>query len=181
MPEICLQAARIVAGIGQGIASAMAQHVRNVAAYPPRPGSSRRAFRQPNTTLPSGSQWLHEIRHDGFRIIARKIDGRVRLYSRPGHDLTRRFPLIVEALRRLRSRSCFIDGEAVVVATTASRRSTVSATDVMWRREPLPRIVVLSLSARIPEFACEFDDLHRCRNVRAGTSLQMSPPGGRPS
>jgi hypothetical protein len=35
MPEICLQAARIVAGIGQGIASAMAQHVRNVAAYPP--------------------------------------------------------------------------------------------------------------------------------------------------
>jgi bifunctional non-homologous end joining protein LigD len=66
------------------------------------------------TTLPSGSRWLHEIRHDGFRIIARKIDGRVRLYSRPGHDLTRRFPLIVEALRRLRSRSCFIDGEAVV-------------------------------------------------------------------
>jgi len=36
-------------------------------------------------------------------------------------------------------------------------------------------------SARIPEFACEFEDLHRCRNVRAGTSLQMSPPGGRPS
>jgi ATP-dependent DNA ligase len=113
MPEICLQAARIVAGIGQGIASAMAQHVRNVAAYPP--GRVHRAVpSDKTTTLPSGSQWLHEIRHDGFRIIARKIDGRVRLYSRPGHDLTRRFPLIVEALRRLRSRSCFIDGEAVV-------------------------------------------------------------------
>jgi ABC transporter substrate binding protein/ATP dependent DNA ligase domain len=37
----------------------------------------------------------------------------VRLYSRPGHDLTKRFPLIVEALARLRSRSCVIDGEAV--------------------------------------------------------------------
>jgi bifunctional non-homologous end joining protein LigD len=37
----------------------------------------------------------------------------VRLYSRPGNDLTRRFPPIVETLARLRSRSCIIDGEAV--------------------------------------------------------------------
>jgi ATP-dependent DNA ligase len=63
--------------------------------------------------LPSGSQWLHEIKHDGFRIIARKDGEQVRLYSRPGNDLTRRFPLIVETLARLRSRSCIIDGEAV--------------------------------------------------------------------
>jgi bifunctional non-homologous end joining protein LigD len=63
--------------------------------------------------LPSGGQWLHEIKHDGFRIIARKNGDRVRLYSRPGNDLTYRFPLIVEALARLRSRSCIIDGEAV--------------------------------------------------------------------
>jgi len=38
---------------------------------------------------------------------------RVRLYSRPGNDLTRRFPLIAKTLARLRSRSCIIDGEAV--------------------------------------------------------------------
>jgi bifunctional non-homologous end joining protein LigD len=65
------------------------------------------------TQLPSGGQWLHEIKHDGFRIIARKSNGPVRLYSRPGNDFTRRFPLIVEALERLRSRACIIDGEAV--------------------------------------------------------------------
>jgi ATP-dependent DNA ligase len=63
--------------------------------------------------LPSGSQWLHEIKHDGFRVIARKEGPRVRLYSRPGNDLTYRFPLIVESFARLRSRSCIIDGEAV--------------------------------------------------------------------
>src|SRR5262249_59925124 len=53
--------------------------------------------------LPSGSQWLHEIKHDGFRITARKNGAQVRLYRRPGNDLTRRFPLIVETLARLRS------------------------------------------------------------------------------
>jgi bifunctional non-homologous end joining protein LigD len=65
------------------------------------------------TQLPSGGQWLHEIKHDGFRVIARKKGAQVRLYSRPGNDLTHRFPLIVDALARLRSRSCIIDGEAV--------------------------------------------------------------------
>jgi bifunctional non-homologous end joining protein LigD len=59
--------------------------------------------------LPSGSQWLHEIKHDGFRVIARKDGDRVRLYSRPGNDLTHRFPLIADALARLRSRSCMGD------------------------------------------------------------------------
>ena len=64
---------------------------------------------------PGGDAWLHEIKHDGFRVIARKDGERVRLYSRPGKDLTYRFPLIVEALARLRlrSRSCIIDGQAV--------------------------------------------------------------------
>ena len=64
-------------------------------------------------TLPSDGLWLHEIKHDGFRVIARKDGDRLRLYSRPGNDFTRRFPLIVDALARLRSRSCIVDGEAV--------------------------------------------------------------------
>jgi ATP-dependent DNA ligase len=62
---------------------------------------------------PCGEEWVHEIKHDGFRVIARKEGKRVKLYSRPGNDLTYRFPLIVEAIAKLRSRSCIIDGEAV--------------------------------------------------------------------
>jgi bifunctional non-homologous end joining protein LigD len=68
--------------------------------------------------LPSGSEWLHEIKHDGFRVIARKTGAQVKLYSRPGNELTYRFPLIVETLVRLRSRSCIIDGEAVACDET---------------------------------------------------------------
>ena len=40
---------------------------------------------RPTTKLPSGSQWLPDIKHDGFRIIARKKGAQVRLYSRPGN------------------------------------------------------------------------------------------------
>jgi hypothetical protein len=58
---------------------------------------------------PSGREWQHEIKFYGFRVIARKEGKRVRLYSRPGNDLTYRFPLIVEALARLRSRSARVD------------------------------------------------------------------------
>ena len=65
-------------------------------------------------TLPSGGLWIHEIKHDGFRIIARKDGERVRLYSRPGNDFTQRFPPIARALTHLRCRSCIIDGEAVI-------------------------------------------------------------------
>src|ERR1700738_4220652 len=61
---------------------------------------------------PSGAIWLHEIKWDGFRVIARKEGKRVRLYNRPGNDLTRRFPLIVGVLAGLRSQFCIIDGEA---------------------------------------------------------------------
>src|SRR5262249_19802672 len=83
--------------------------------------------------LPSGSQWLDEIKHDGFRIIARKDGQRVRLYSRPGNDLTRRFPLIVETLARLRSRSCIIDGEAVACDDNGVPRSISSDTNARTR------------------------------------------------
>ncbi len=62
---------------------------------------------------PAGDGWLHEIKHDGFRCIARKDGKRVRLYSRPGNDLTSRFIRIVEAVARLKARTCIIDGEAV--------------------------------------------------------------------
>jgi hypothetical protein len=49
----------------------------------------------------------------------------MRLYSRPGNDLTRQFPLIAETLARLRSRSCIIDGEAVACDETGIARFEV--------------------------------------------------------
>ncbi len=45
---------------------------------------------------PSGPDWLHEIKHDGFRIMARRDAAGVRLFTRNGNDFTARFPLVAE-------------------------------------------------------------------------------------
>ena len=63
---------------------------------------------------PSGSDWLHEIKHDGFRILAQKDGSSVRLITRNGYDFADRYPLIVDAMSRLPVESCIIDGEAIV-------------------------------------------------------------------
>jgi ATP-dependent DNA ligase len=47
---------------------------------------------------PAGPDWLHEIKHDGFRIMARRDGDRVRLLSRKGHDFASRFPLAAAAV-----------------------------------------------------------------------------------
>src|SRR5215470_4976762 len=43
---------------------------------------------------PAGAGWLHEIKHDGFRMLVRRDAAGVRLFTRNGHDWTGRFPLI---------------------------------------------------------------------------------------
>jgi bifunctional non-homologous end joining protein LigD len=64
---------------------------------------------------PSGPLWIHEIKHDGFRLMVRREGARVRLWTRGGYtDWADRFPAIVEAASRLRTPSFLIDGEAVI-------------------------------------------------------------------
>jgi bifunctional non-homologous end joining protein LigD len=67
---------------------------------------------------PNGPKWIHEIKHDGYRMQAR-IDGRaVRLLTRKALDWTDRFRSIADALGKLGLGSALIDGEVVVEDTT---------------------------------------------------------------
>ena len=68
----------------------------------------------PAKAPPAGPGWLHEIKHDGFRILARRDGAGVRLITRPGNDFSSRFPFIAMAVGKLPVRSCLIDGEAIV-------------------------------------------------------------------
>ena len=84
---------------------------------------------------PSGSNWIHEIKHDGYRLMARRDPVGIRLLTRRGNDWSARFPLVIEAMNHLKVRSCLIDGEVVccderglaTFATLRQRRNEASA------------------------------------------------------
>jgi bifunctional non-homologous end joining protein LigD len=65
--------------------------------------------------VPEGAQWLHEVKYDGYRIIARKAGGEVTLFSRSGLDWTVRFPAIAEALQSFPADTALLDGEVAFV------------------------------------------------------------------
>src|SRR5262249_33508248 len=64
---------------------------------------------------PSSADWVHEIKHDGYRLIVRRDGAAARLYTRNAYDWTARFPVIAAAAARINAKSFTIDGEAVVL------------------------------------------------------------------
>jgi bifunctional non-homologous end joining protein LigD len=63
---------------------------------------------------PVGPDWVHEIKHDGYRLQVQRAGDTVRLFTRRGCDWTGRYPAIASTAAQLRARSFTIDGEAVV-------------------------------------------------------------------
>jgi bifunctional non-homologous end joining protein LigD len=64
---------------------------------------------------PAGTDWVHEIKHDGYRMIVHRDGPTVRLYSRNAYDWTARLESITAAAQRIKAKSFTIDGEAVVL------------------------------------------------------------------
>jgi bifunctional non-homologous end joining protein LigD len=64
--------------------------------------------------VPKGEQWLHEIKWDGYRLVAFIRRGKAQLKTRNGHDWTHRFPAIAKTLAGLPVESAIVDGEAVI-------------------------------------------------------------------
>jgi bifunctional non-homologous end joining protein LigD len=67
------------------------------------------------TKVPHTPDWLHEIKYDGYRLIVARDGDRVRLFTRNGYDWADRYPWIVEAALKNRTKQFVIDGEAVIL------------------------------------------------------------------
>src|SRR5687768_16994806 len=94
----------------------------------PASSSASRSSRLPNATarfiepmlllrtdaLPSGEQWVYELKLDGYRAIAFKSKGEVHLRSRNDNDFNLRYPAVVKALSN-RPENTVIDGEIVAL------------------------------------------------------------------
>jgi bifunctional non-homologous end joining protein LigD len=137
--------------------------VRTVLFRVPKPARSRRrppaGFITPTSlTLsqraPTGPLWIHEVKHDGWRIVARRQDGRVRLWTRQANEVTERFSRIAAAVLVLPGGDLVLDGEACcqrdgrnhfecLLSSSGARSAHLVAFDVLEidgeevRRKPL--------------------------------------------
>jgi bifunctional non-homologous end joining protein LigD len=65
--------------------------------------------------LPEGSQWIYELKFDGYRALALKHGNSVRLVSRRGNELTRDYADVVTAVQGIKSKTALLDGEIVAL------------------------------------------------------------------
>jgi hypothetical protein len=114
--------------------------------------------------VPSGPDWVHEIKHDGYRLQVRREGDAVRLFTRRGHDWSGRYPAIVMTAMQLRATSFTLDGEAVVcgpdgvaIFDALHRRGTVSEAMLYAYLLALEGQILLSL--QYPQFALSSDKI----------------------
>jgi DNA ligase D-like protein (predicted ligase) len=77
----------------------------------PLPQFIRPQLSQPVEKPPSGPQWVHEIKLDGYRMAARIDNGRAQLLTRTGLDWTAKYPSVIAALSNLDVKTAYLDGE----------------------------------------------------------------------
>jgi bifunctional non-homologous end joining protein LigD len=104
-------------GLDSGTATAMYSGMFWRPRIRPPAGFIAPCLPSPASKPPSGPNWIHELKHDGFCMIARRDGNGVRLFTRNANDWSTRFPPITDAVARLKARSCLIDGEVVILNT----------------------------------------------------------------
>jgi bifunctional non-homologous end joining protein LigD len=105
----------------------------------PFPGFIEPMLATLRTRVPSGTDYVHEVKLDGYRIQAHLNDGRVTLYTRSGLDWTKRFPTVAADITRLPAGKLVIDGE--VVSSDAEGRPNFGALQDDLKRGRYDRMV----------------------------------------
>ncbi len=131
---------------------------------------------------PAGGEWLHEIKYDGIRVLAERVDDTVTLYGRSGEAITTRYPEIARALRALPVSRFVIDGEIVALAEDGrpsfqrlqARMHLTRAEDIDAARAAVPVIGFF-----FDCLAADGRDLRRLplRDRKRGLALLVPPRG----
>jgi bifunctional non-homologous end joining protein LigD len=82
------------------------------------PSFIRPALATLHNRVPSGGNWVHEIKFDGYRLQLHKQQNDIRAYTRRGHDWTDRFSSLVSDLYQLQVYDVVLDGEVIVPTDT---------------------------------------------------------------
>ncbi|WP_442869149.1 ATP dependent DNA ligase [Bradyrhizobium sp. CCBAU 45384] len=86
----------------------------------PFPGFVEPALASSIEKEPSGARWIHEIKFDGYRVQVHMSNQAVTIFTRRGHDWTKRFRKVADDAWHIKAGSAIIDGEIVVPAADGS-------------------------------------------------------------
>jgi ATP-dependent DNA ligase len=116
--------------------------------------------------VPVGTEWQYEPKWDGFRCLVFRRGDAVTLQSKSGKPLTRYFPDVVEAVRRLKSRDFVLDGEIVVPEARAF------SFDALLQRIHPAASRVRTLATETPALLIAFDLLSEGDDILIDRPLQ---------
>ncbi|MBP0115345.1 non-homologous end-joining DNA ligase [Bradyrhizobium vignae] len=86
----------------------------------PFPGFVEPALASSIEKVPSGARWIHEIKFDGYRVQVHLANQAITIFTRRGHDWTKRFRKAADDAWHIKAGSAIIDGEIVVPAADGS-------------------------------------------------------------
>jgi bifunctional non-homologous end joining protein LigD len=142
----------------------------------PLPGFVEPALATSIGKVPSGDRWIHEIKFDGYRVQVHLANETVRIFTRRGHDWSRRFKKVARDAWHIKAASAVVDGEIVVPAADGTTDFSVLQNELKGQSTKIALVAfdLLYLNGRdlrkLP--------LHRrkaeLRKIIAGTDIQFS-------
>lgn len=131
-------------------------------------------------TVPTGKQWQHEIKYDGYRLIAVQRKGTIKLHTRSGLDWTTRFKALASEIQSLTKKDFVIDGEAVLFDEKGRSRFGDLQAALQQGDEDKIQFVAFDLlhhdgkNLRELPLSARLDELQKIIAVRKGSSIQLS-------
>jgi len=83
--------------------------------------------------VPSGDRWIHEIKFDGYRVLAHLVNEAVKIFTRRGNDWTKRFRKVADDAWHIAAGSAIIDGEVVVPSENGTTEFSVLQNELMGK------------------------------------------------
>ncbi|MET3997353.1 bifunctional non-homologous end joining protein LigD [Bradyrhizobium sp. S3.9.2] len=126
--------------------------------------------------MPSGERWIHEIKFDGYRVQVHLANEAVKVFTRRGHDWTKRFKKVSDDAWHVKASSAIIDGEIVVPATDGTTDFSVLQNELKGKSTKIVLVAfdLLYLNGRDIRKLPLFQRKAELKKIIAGTDVQFS-------
>lgn len=142
----------------------------------PFPGFIEPALASAVDRVPAGERWIHEIKFDGYRVQVHLANQAVTIFTRRGHDWTKRFKKVADDAWHIKAGSAIIDGEVVVPAADGTTDFSVLQNELKGRSTKLVLVAfdLLYLNGRDLRTLPLVQRKTELKKIIAGTNVQFS-------